>query len=110
MGVSYTAILAIGKEFNDWDEAKNFLSKYYEFTEDDEDQIEEDGFSEWLYNHDTFDGEMLDCYSGDYMYVGYRIRCSDPIIFEESFNSSMNLWKAAFPYVEPDVIHTVRVC
>ena len=109
MGVDYAAVIAVGKTFDDKGELLDFVRQHYHISEEEEDEIEEDGYTEWLYSHPILDGEMLDCYRGDYCYLGYSISCSSPEAFKQSFEDGMEQWKSVFPNVEPDVIRTVKV-
>jgi len=109
MGVSYSAIVGIGKEFDDKHDAEAFLEKHNVLSDEDRERIEEDGLSEWLYDNEKVEGRMLDCYRGDYFFVGYELNCSNPEAFKASFDNGMELWKEYFKDVEPDMIKTVRV-
>lgn len=107
MSVDYTAILAIGKEFDERSEAELFIVNNKLATEE---EIEEaDGLSEWLYNHDKLDGDCLNHYSGNGFYVGFDISCRDPESFAKSFAEGMDKWNALFPNSPAEVVHTVCV-
>jgi hypothetical protein len=110
MSVDYSAIVAIGKEFDDKYEAQNFLESNGVLSEEDLTEIEEgDGFEEWLYNNDKIGGQCLDCYNGDYYYVGFDISVRDVESFRKSFEEGMEQWDKLFPSIVPDVIKTIRV-
>lgn len=109
MGIDYHAIVAIGKTFDDKSEAQDYLESANILTEADLDEIEDDGFEEWLYNNDKIGGQCLNCYSGDYYYIGFDISVRDPESFRKSFEDGMEQWDKLFPSDPPDVIKTVRV-
>lgn len=109
MGISYSAVIGIGKEFSDSYEAESFLEQHNILTDDDREVIEEDGLSEWLYSNKKVEGRLLNYYSGDYYFVGYELSCSDPESFRKSFEEGMENWDKYFPDVAPDVIKTVQV-
>jgi hypothetical protein len=110
MGVDYNAVIGIGKEFYDKYEAIDFLESHNVLTDEDRNEIEEDGFSEWLYNNTKVEGRLLNYYSGDYYFVGYELSCGDPESFRKSFEEGMENWDSYFPDVAPEVIKTVQVC
>ena len=109
MGVYYAAVIAIGKTFNDKGELLDFIRQHRGLTEADEEEIDEEGYTEWLYNHPQLDGERLDYYNGDYCYLGYSISCSSPEAFKQSFEEGMEQWNKMFPAIKPDVIRTVKI-
>lgn len=110
MGVDYNAVVGIGKEFYDKSEVVDFLEQYNVLDDEDRDQIDADGLSEWLYNNEKVDGRLLNYYSGDYYFVGYELSCSSPEAFKESFDDGMKRWAKLFVGIAPDVIKTVQVC
>lgn len=108
MGVNYSAVIAIGKEFDDKYEAQQFLEDNGILSEKDLEEIDEEGLSEWLYNNDKIGGGRLN-YSGDYYYVGFDLSVRDPESFRKSFEEGMEQWDKLFPNDPPDMIKTVRV-
>jgi len=109
MGVDYNAVIAIGKTFYDKDEAQEYLMSANILSETDIEEIEVDGFEEWLYNNGKINGECLNCYTGDYYYIGFDISVCNPETFRKSFEEGMKQWNQLFPSVAPDVIKTVRI-
>lgn len=109
MGVDYNAVIAIGKTFDGKYEAQDYLESAGVLSEKDLEEIDEDGFEEWLYNNDKIGGQCLNCYSGDYYYIGFEISVRDPKSFRKSFEDGMEQWDKLFPSDSPDVIKTVRV-
>lgn len=108
MGVDYTAILAVGKEFESQSEAFHFLDSHNLLSKSDIEYYEEQGLEECL--PCNMDGGCLNYYSGEGFYIGYRVRCHDPKSFRKDFEEGMENWDKAFGGKEPaDIIHTVRV-
>lgn len=65
MGVDYSAVLYVGREFEDQNEAKDFYEKFIELTDEDADYIYEVGFVEFCDSLDNgLTGVGLDCYGG----------------------------------------------
>lgn len=110
MSIDYRAVIAIGVEFYDKSEARSFIeSSGYEFSDEDEEYIDDEGFWNWLSEHDSLGGGCLNLYSGDYGYVGYDISCRSPEDFKNSYDHAMVLWKENFKNEEPQVLKTVMV-
>jgi hypothetical protein len=113
MSTSYTAILAVGKEFDYVGEVVDFLKEHDLLTEEDVECLEDEGDSfiqELLYDKPNMPScESLNCYSGDGYYLGFNISCRSPEQFEKDYERGMRCWKALFEDVPAEVIHTVRV-
>lgn len=110
MGVDYRAVIAVGVILDGKEEIRSFLEKNgYEFTDEDEEYIDEDGFWSWLCEHEYIGGNCLNFYTGDYGYVGYDISCASPDAFKASYESAMEMWKKHFPNEEATIIKTVMV-
>lgn len=108
MGVDYTAILAVGKEFENESEAQDFLESYNLLSEEDLEAIEDCCLSECL--PCNMDGGGLNMYSGYGYYIGYYIRCHDPETFQKDYIEALTNWDKAFGGKEKaEIIHTVRV-
>lgn len=105
MGTVYKAVLAVGKEFNEKSEGLDFILSHMSLSDQEVEDWEND-FWEML---DAFGGECLNCYSGDYGFVGFTVSVRDPEAFQKSFDSAMDEWNKHFPSVAPDIIHTVKV-
>ena len=50
MGVNYSAILFVGREFEDQYDAQHFFEKYFNISEEDKMYIEENGFIDYCYD------------------------------------------------------------
>lgn len=110
MSVDYTPILAIGLEFDCKSEVRDFLLKHGIISEDDEEQIEYDGITEFMYNHDSkLDVECLNLYTGDYYFVGFRVYVRNVSSFAENVAEAISAWGKLFPTVPAELIHTVKV-
>jgi hypothetical protein len=109
MGVDYRAVVGIGKEFEDKYEVLSFLEQHNVLDDEDRDAIDEDGIEEWGYGQNKVGVVCLNCYSGNYYFVGYELSCADPESFRKSFDDGMNNWDKFFPNDAPDMIKTVRV-
>lgn len=107
MGVSYRAILAIGKEFEDRHEAESFLRDNGFLAEFSEEDIDDSGLEECL--PCNMDGSMLDYYNGYGFYLGFDISCRSPEKFTQDFREGMAKWNVLFPHSPAEVVHTVRV-
>ena len=109
MGVDYTAILAIGKEFDERSEAEYFLIDNKIVTEEELEEAE--GIGEWLWSQNKFklDGGYLNHYSGNGFYIGFDISCRSPEIFAKDFSEGMEEWDKLFPNTPAEVVHTVCV-
>lgn len=107
MGISYSAILAIGKEFDEQSEAVQFLVDNGLATEE---EIEEaDGPSEWLYNHESLDGSMLNYCSGYGFYIGFDISVRSTERFAKDYTEGLAEWNKLFPDTPAEIVHTVMV-
>lgn len=109
MGVDYRAVIGVGKTFDDKYEAGAFLERSGILTDEDREQIEEDGLNEWGYNNGKVEVECLDCYRGDYYFVGYELSCADPESFLKSFEEATENWDKLFPNDAADMVKTVKV-
>lgn len=107
MGVSYSAILAVGKEFEDRHEAESFLRDNGFLAEFSEEDIDDNGLGECL--PDGMGGSILNYYNGYGFYLGFDISCHNPESFAKDFAEGMEEWDKLFPDTPADVVHTVRV-
>lgn len=110
MGVDYDAILYVGKEFDNQEEAKEFYTKYVDLSQEDLDYIEENDFSEFMYDHKELDGTVTSYYYSNPSFIlGVDITYStgSPTDFSEAFASAVATWSKYFD--EPcEVILTVK--
>lgn len=109
MGVDYRAVVGIGKEFDSEYEILEFLEANDVLDDEDREFIEADGLSEWGYGQNKVEVVCLDCYGGNYYFLGYEMSCNDPESFQKSFDEGMSNWNKYFPNDAPDMIKTVRI-
>ena len=107
MSVDYTAVLAIGKEFESASEAEQFLRDNDLLQDVSEQDIYDSGLSECLPAH--LEGSCLNYYTGYGYYIGYGVSCRDTESFRKDFESGMEEWEQMFPDTPAEVIHTVIV-
>lgn len=103
MGTSYTAVLALGKEFESESEAEDFLEAAGLLTE----EMVDEGLQECTPEGLTFDS--LNLYSGGYYYLGVDLSPRDVEGFRKNFEDATSLWDKYFPDSPAEMIHTVRV-
>lgn len=112
MGIDYTALLYVGKQFDDASEATDFLRDKLGFTDEEEREIDEDGLSEFLYGENRFNlnGDILNYYTdwGGFV-VGIQLDPRQYDSFIEQVQDAYAHWSSLFPDVEADIIHTVQV-
>ena len=102
MGVDYTAVLAVGKEFENESEALDFLHSTGAMKED------EDDIDAWLPG--SMNARSLDLYSGYGYYIGIDLRPSDVEGFRKNFEDAVAEWDAVFKgKADAEMIHTVRI-
>lgn len=110
MSVDYTAVLAIGKQFEDKSEAVCFLEQHLKLSDEDMEMVDEEGLDEWAYEkYPQLDIECLNLYSGDYYYVGIKLSPREYRDFTRQVEEVIETWEATFPGIEPEFIHTVKV-
>ncbi len=110
MGVDYTPILGIGLEFDSRSEVVEFLEEQGIISEEDSEEIEEDGITEFMSSHSSnLDVDCLNYYSGGYYWVGFKVYPRKLKGLVDSIVQAENNWKALFPNVEAGVVYTVRV-
>lgn len=112
MGVNYSPVLYVGKQFENEYEAKEFYSKFYDYTEEDLEYIEEENFQEWcsgLYN--GLSGEILNHYNGYGFVFGIDIGSSvrQPDLFNIEVQDAITKWKGLFGNEPFSIVHTVSV-
>jgi hypothetical protein len=107
MGVEYTAVLAIGKEFTSPSRAEAFLREHGFLTGITEEQIDHDGLEDHVPDGLIF--QSLDLYSGGYYYLGIYLCVGSVESFRKDFEDAVETWDRMFNgAVEPQLIHTVR--
>jgi hypothetical protein len=112
MCVDYTAVLAVGKEFDDAGEVVTFLDGRDILDAEDEEALDNEGSSyirEILCGSgDGLTCECLNLYTGYGYYLGYRLDVWDVDAFSASTQTAIDKWKEKFG-TEPEIIHTVIV-
>jgi hypothetical protein len=112
MGVDYTAVLMVGKQFDNEDEAREFLLKHGVELPDEDSQEMEDGLGEYL-NSEDFHGlewERLDYYtSWDGGVLGWTPSVRQIDTFADEVRQMRERWAGLFGGAAPDLVHTVKV-
>lgn len=112
MGVDYSAVLYVGKQFEDQHEAREFYERFFALSEEDAQFIDDEDFSEFCYSLENgLSGKILDCYSGYGFIFGINIGSfvRKPESFAEEVQDAIAKWKELFGEEKYDIIHTVRV-
>jgi len=109
MGVDYTAVLAVGKEFTSVTKAERFMREHGLLTEFTEDEVEDMGLAECVDGSGrSLKFQSLDLYSGGYYYLGFTLDPRSVDSFRKDFEEAVEKWDKLFPDSPPDMIHTVR--
>lgn len=112
MGISYSVVFAVGKEFEDDYEVKDFLSKSnLRLTKEQEQFASDESLSELFYSEDIAGGiecTTLDLYRGWGRVLGYRVSLQPYDTLGQRISELQATFKEHFG-VDADVINTVRV-
>ena len=106
MGVEYTAVLAIGKEFTSEEDAVDFLRERGHLADVKTEQIEDDGLDEHLPYGLVF--QNLDLYSDGCYFLGIRLYADSAVTLRNFLDTAIDTWDSHFPGFPADVINTVR--
>lgn len=111
MGVDYRALLYVGKEFADQHEAKDWYEKFVDISKEDQDYINQESFSEYLYGESEIGGEILNAYSGYGFVLGIDLSglVRKPELFACEVAKAIETWKKTFGEEPYSIIHTVKV-
>lgn len=109
MGIDYSPVLYLGKQFESQYEAKEFYEQHFKLSDKEIEFIEEDGFSEFMYSHKELSGTPLNCYSGYGFVLGIDLSYPDPLTFADNYVKAINMWKKSFGDEPYDLIHEVCV-
>jgi hypothetical protein len=110
MGVSYSAVLAVGREFDEKYDVEQFVREYLTLSDEDEAYIDDEGISEFLYSKKDWPTcECLDLYHGDPYYIGFKLNPRDTERFAENVADAIEKWNKMFPNHPAEIIHTVRI-
>lgn len=112
MGVDYSPVLYIGKQFEDQREAREFYERFFELSEEDREYIEQESFSEFCYGLDNgLTGKVLNCYNGYGFVLGIDLGryVRKPEEFAEATKKAVDKWKELFGEEKCEVVYTVCV-
>ena len=111
MGIDYTALLYVGKQFDDESEATDFLRDNLGLTDEEEQEIDNDGLSEFLYkNRFGLEGDILNYYTDRGGFVlGKQLNSHKYDLFLAEVQDAITHWNTLFPDVEADIIRAVQV-
>ena len=113
MGVSYSAVLAVGLTFDDASEVVDLLNEYSLLSDEDNQSLEEEGnyyIQEICWGHETLPNvECLDCYSGCGYYIGFPLSVREPEKFADNVKEAFEKWNKLFPNHPASIVHDVRV-
>lgn len=119
MGVDHSAVLYVGKLLEGYSDVISFIEEYYNFTEEELEEIEVDGIEEFLYSTKHKELSKIECSQLNY-YVSreesyYVLGTSilratrEPEKFAEAVKNAKDTWNSAFPNSECEVISEVKV-
>lgn len=111
MGVDYRALLYVGRQFDDEKEAKEWYEKFVKLSEEDEQYIKEESFSEYLSGESEIKGEVLNAYNGYGFVLGFDIggTVRNPEKFDSEVELAITMWKKTFGEEPYKIIPTVKV-
>lgn len=112
MGVDYSPVLFVGKQFEDQREAQEFYEKFFELSDEDKEYIEQENFQEFCYGLDNgLSGVTLNCYNGWGFVFGINLgkHVREPNKFAEATQNAVNKWKDLFGEEEYEIVYTVRI-
>ena len=114
MGVSYSVVLYLGREFESEDEAIDFVRENINLSNEDENTISDEGLTEWLSEQKILSGTLLNYYvhpscSGFVLGVDLKSYIKDPYDFKNKYYIAEDTWKELFKDQEFNLIHTVKI-
>ena len=111
MGVSYQAMLYVGKQFESAGDAEEFIRDKIGFTDEEEQELEEVGLQEMMYCKNRFNlgGECINCYNGYGFLLGTELSVRQPETFVRQVEEAFAKWNALFPDDPAEIIHTVKI-
>lgn len=112
MGVNYTALLYLGREFDSEEEAKEFYLEYIPVTDEEARVIAEDGLEEFLSFHPALSGTKTNYYTNKSTFVlGFDLRqwVRHAHLLPNIINDKVEQWRAMFGGEKYDIILTVKV-
>lgn len=113
MSVNYSAVLYVGKQFEDAFDAQDFYERFFDIDEENEEYIDNNGFAEFFCFEleNGLSGETMNCYSGQGFVFGIDIGSYvfKPESFAEEVCKAISKWKELFGEEKYEIIHAVRV-
>jgi hypothetical protein len=104
MSTEYNTVLAVGRWFNDEDEAVEFLSLAGVLKEEDLKSVSQYGLAESLPR--GMSGGGLNASTGEGYYIGYMISTAHPSSFRKDFEDGMEQWDSLF-LEEAEIVNEV---
>ena len=113
MGVSYTALLYLGKEFDSVEEAEEFYELHFPVSYVEEKNMPDfEGFGEFIYDHPSLSGTRTNYYTNGPRFI-LRFDLGQYVwqahLLPNIINDKAEQWKTMFGDEKYDIIHTVKV-
>ena len=113
MGVNYTALLYLGKEFDSKEEAEEFYELHFPVSYVEEKNMPDfEGFSEFIYDHPSLSGTCTNYYVSNRPFIlgfdlGQYVRQAH--LLPNIINDKAEQWWKMFGGEKYDIILTVKV-
>ena len=113
MGVDYTALLYLGKQFESVRDAEEFYELHFPVSYVEEMNMPDfEGFSEFICDHPTLSGTLTNYYTDGSIFIlgfdlGQYVRHGR--LCPNIINNKAEQWKKMFGDEKYDIIHTVKV-
>lgn len=111
MSIDYNSILAVGKIFDNCDEAEQFFLAKANLSRVQLDEIKREGFEEFISSHEIDSwptGGMINAYTGRDFWLGFGIDTSSVEKYLTSSHYGINTWEKLFGET-PEIINEVYV-
>ena len=113
MGVNYTALLYLGREFDSVEEAEEFYESHFPASYVEEKNMSDfEGFEGFLYDNPTLSGTVTNDYAADSTFIlGFDLGqyVWQAHLLSNIINDKAEQWKKMFGDEKYDIIHTVKV-
>ena len=112
MGIRYTPILYLGRAFESEEDALAFYQKYFKLSEDQLEDIELEGFEEWVCGHTSLSFTRTSYYVQDCDYIlGFDLSPTihTPEVFPSAVYYKILKWKEMFGDESYNIIHDVVI-
>jgi hypothetical protein len=110
MSTGYKAVVFLGKEFNNEEEAKDFLYHRGIFDNIAFEEIDNIGLCYYLEDRVGFSATPLNYFSGKGFVFGIEINASPNVHYlTDNISHAFHLWKLTFPDIEPQFLKRVVV-